>query len=189
MAKGMLFHVCCGQAHAFDATRKAVEFWLADDDPLTGSSDLQEWIRRCAKIRDEVVSLQQKAARLALTDPTGQFPAAGAALLVALEAAMDVLASVGHGVHRLQQTGQRVENAADFERIVKEVSQTQERFAAKYPELSPASIAGDLAAYLSAPVSASGRPSAETVGEFHLSQLATPVKPPPLQPAPPPRSA
>jgi hypothetical protein len=189
MAKGMLFHVCCGQAHAFDATRKAVEFWLADYDPLSSASDVQEWIRRCAKVRDEVVSLQQKTARLAMTDPVEKFPAGGAAFLVAMEAAMDILAVVGHAVHRLQQGGQRIENAADFERIVKEVAQTQERFAAKYPELDPASIAPELAAYQSAPAANAPQSAADTVGELRLSQSSTPRQSSSPQPAPPARSA
>ena len=189
MAKGMLFHVCCGQAHAFDLTRKAVEFWLAEFDPLSFAADLQEWIRRCGKMRDEIVSLQQKAARVAMTDPTEKFPVAGAAFLVALEAAMDVLASVGHAMQRLQQIGQRIENAAEFERIVKEISQTQERFAAKYPELDPASIASELAAYFAPPAPEQPRSGADTVDEFRLGQPAANTQSSALPSAAPRRSA
>jgi hypothetical protein len=168
MAKGLLFHMCCGQAHAFDVTRKAIEFWHADLDPLTHAPDLQEWVRKCSKVRDELVSLHQKTTRLAMTDATETFPKTGAAFLIAAEGALDVLAAVGHALQRAQQKGVAIDNMAEFDRALREVTQLRERFAAKYSGLDPASIAAEITAYFPAAGAKAAPPAADTVGDMDL---------------------
>jgi len=147
MAKGLLFHLCCSQAQALSAMRKGVEFWIADIDLLTFPADVQEWIRRCGKVRDEVVCLHHQIARLAQADAKGRFPSTAAAFCAALDAALEVFAVVSGAMQRSEKLGQTANNSADFDRSLGEITQIRKRFAAQYPEVSSAEVAAELAVY------------------------------------------
>jgi hypothetical protein len=171
MSKGILYYACSCQVEGLQAATRAVRAWHEDLDFLSFAADLTEWIRRCAKGRDDVNALYQRAVRQTMTNPDA-LAATGPAFLDLVEATLQLCIAVKECVPTGERVGQPAMGVEELERAIREVTISGEKFLSRYPKFHSHPATQTLARFASDQPAA---PTGETLADFALSDGPLPV--------------
>ncbi len=142
-----ILYICRGTTSGLKAIENEVESWKVDHQHATLARDVEDWVRACLLIPEQVRRVQSLARRKLFANEIHDVSAVDEAMQNLFDAALGVCRVVGEDVRKVTALGYAVENAADLSRAAEEIGRMRAEFSRGWPRIDPAMWAKTEAQY------------------------------------------